>query len=87
MVENKPDQWIVCIDRGGSCGEERLTEGVDEQKICLRIGQMMLCEDIERIIVYRNGEEYRRYERKRNAEKRIIPRGFGSYVDKRGLAW
>lgn len=53
-------KWAVYIDRGR--GEEPVAGSEDEDKICRRIGRMVLSPDIERIIVYRNGEEYRRYE-------------------------
>jgi hypothetical protein len=54
------EYWCIVVDRGD--GKETLIhEGNDIDKVYTRIGQMVLSLGIEQIVVYRNGEEYRRY--------------------------
>ena len=57
------DNWIVSVDRGDG-SEMRVTEHDDMEHIYRRIGQIVLSTGMEQIIVYNNGEEYRRYELK-----------------------
>lgn len=59
------DTWLVCIDRGDGL-MTRISEHDDMEHIYRRIGQMVLSTGVEQIVVYRNSEEYRRYELKRN---------------------
>lgn len=63
-IEEKNERWLVVIDRGDG-KETRIHEGDDINKVYTRIGQMVLSLGVDQIIVYRNGEEYRRYELKR----------------------
>ena len=55
------EHWLIVVDRGDD-KETRICETDDVNKVYLRIGQMVLSLGIEQIIVYRNSEEYRRYE-------------------------
>lgn len=63
------EHWLIVVDRGDG-KETRICETDDVNKVYLRIGQMVLSLGIEQIIVYFNGEEYRRYELKRAEETR-----------------
>jgi len=58
------EHWRIVVDRGDGL-DTVIHEGYDVSQVCIRIGQMALSLDIAQIVVYRNGEEYRRYELKR----------------------
>lgn len=55
------DYYLVVVDHGSN-DLVLAHEGSDINNVYLRIGQMAMSMDIEQIIVYRNSEEYRRYE-------------------------
>jgi len=54
------DQWVICIDRGDG-KEDPVVSSNDLDHIFMRIGQLVLSLGIEKIIVYCNDQEYRRY--------------------------
>jgi hypothetical protein len=61
-MSNEP-YWRVVVDRGDNA-ETLIHESNDIDAVYRRIGQMVLSLGIEQIIVYRDGEEYRRYKLK-----------------------
>jgi len=59
------EHWRIVVDRGIGIADTTIYDGYEIDRVFIRIGQMALSLDIEQIVVYRNGEEYRRYELKR----------------------
>ncbi len=57
------EHWRIEVDRGSGL-DTTIYDGYEVDRVFIHLGQMVLSLGIEQIVVYRNGEEYRRYELK-----------------------